>query len=108
MRINDHLSHSVLYSQLILVKTNHFCFSLNVLVESLLTKWSPGLFTIISDVAHGQEARRSLNIMPQQQVQKYPVGKQMMLTCVPNVPDINLITDLQWTDNQNYTVQPKP
>ena len=66
------------------------------------------LLSPFPDSANGQEARRSLNIMPQQHVQKYPVGKQMMLTCVPDVPDLSLITDLQWTDNQNYTVQHKP
>lgn len=48
-----------------------------------------------------------LEIMPKHKVQDYAVGKQVMLTCVPKVSDINLISDLHWTDNQNYTILPK-
>lgn len=58
--------------------------------------------------ANAEQPRRKLEILPLLPVQKYPIGKQILLTCRPDVPEINLITDLQWKDNQGMTVQPKP
>uniref|UniRef100_A0A1B0GL92 Putative neural cell adhesion molecule l1 n=1 Tax=Lutzomyia longipalpis TaxID=7200 RepID=A0A1B0GL92_LUTLO len=49
-----------------------------------------------------------LEILPMQSVQRKPVGKSLMLTCRPNVPDVNLVSDLQWKDVQNMTILPKP
>ncbi|XP_059622214.1 fasciclin-2 isoform X3 [Phlebotomus argentipes] len=49
-----------------------------------------------------------LEILPMQSIQRKPVGKSLMLTCRPNVPDVNLVSDLQWKDDQNMTVLPKP
>lgn len=40
--------------------------------------------------------------------QRKPVGKPLILTCRPNVPDQALVTDLQWKDNMNNTIPPKP
>ncbi|KAG4069565.1 hypothetical protein HA402_006931 [Bradysia odoriphaga] len=48
-----------------------------------------------------------LQILPIQEVQRKPVGKPFLLTCRPDVPDANLITDLQWRDNSNMRVMPK-
>ncbi|XP_046801573.1 fasciclin-2-like [Lucilia cuprina] len=43
-----------------------------------------------------------------QEVQRKPVGKSLILTCRPNVPQGSLVTDLQWKDNFNNTILPKP
>ncbi|KAM7350494.1 neural cell adhesion molecule fasciclin 2 isoform 1-T1 [Cochliomyia hominivorax] len=49
-----------------------------------------------------------LEIFPMQEVQRKPVGKSLILTCRPNVPQGSLVTDLQWKDNFNNTILPKP
>ncbi|XP_062138031.1 fasciclin-2 isoform X3 [Drosophila sulfurigaster albostrigata] len=49
-----------------------------------------------------------LEIFPKQAEQRKPVGKPLILTCRPNVPDQALVTDLQWKDNQNNPILPKP
>uniref|UniRef100_A0A1B0BGI2 Uncharacterized protein n=1 Tax=Glossina palpalis gambiensis TaxID=67801 RepID=A0A1B0BGI2_9MUSC len=49
-----------------------------------------------------------LEIFPMQGVQRKPVGKSLILTCRPNVPDASLVADLQWKDNLNNTILPKP
>lgn len=49
-----------------------------------------------------------LEIFPMQAEQRKPVGKPLILTCRPNVPDQALVTDLQWKDNMNNTIPPKP
>lgn len=49
-----------------------------------------------------------LEIFPTQEVQRKPVGKSLILTCRPNVPQGSLVTDLQWKDNMNNTILPKP
>ncbi|KAM8719562.1 hypothetical protein ACLKA7_005748 [Drosophila subpalustris] len=49
-----------------------------------------------------------LEIFPKQTEQRKPVGKPLILTCRPNVPDQALVTDLQWKDNMNNTILPKP
>lgn len=49
-----------------------------------------------------------LEIFPMQEVQRKPVGKSLILTCRPNVPDASLVSDLQWKDNLNNTILPKP
>ncbi|XP_030382113.1 fasciclin-2 isoform X2 [Scaptodrosophila lebanonensis] len=49
-----------------------------------------------------------LEIYPMQEVQRKPVGKPLILTCRPTVPDPALVTDLQWKDNLNNTILPKP
>lgn len=48
-----------------------------------------------------------LQILPSSREQKVPIGKTLLLTCRPDVPDVSLVTDLQWRDNQNMTVLPK-
>lgn len=60
-----------------------------------------------TDAVHAQLQPR-LEILPIQSVQRKPVGKSLMLTCRPDVPDTSLVTDLQWRDNLNMTVAPKP
>ncbi|XP_037807700.1 fasciclin-2 isoform X2 [Lucilia sericata] len=58
-------------------------------------------FTLADDDA-------KLEIFPMQEVQRKPVGKSLILTCRPNVPQGSLVTDLQWKDNFNNTILPKP
>lgn len=65
------------------------------------------LLFLFTDLINGQSEPR-LDILPTQSVQRKPVGKSLMLTCRPNVPDSNLVSDLQWRDNLNLTVLPKP
>lgn len=48
-----------------------------------------------------------LQILPVQSEQTVPIGKTLLLTCRPDVPDVSLVTDLQWRDNQNMTVLAK-
>lgn len=48
-----------------------------------------------------------LEILPTQMIQRKPVGKSLMLTCRADVPNIDLVSDLQWKDNFNLTVPPK-
>ncbi|XP_034139629.1 fasciclin-2 isoform X1 [Drosophila guanche] len=50
----------------------------------------------------------SLEILPMQEVQRKPVGKSLILTCRPTVPEPALVADLQWKDNMNNTILPKP
>uniref|UniRef100_A0A1L8DM60 Putative neural cell adhesion molecule l1 n=1 Tax=Nyssomyia neivai TaxID=330878 RepID=A0A1L8DM60_9DIPT len=59
-------------------------------------------------VFDGAVGQPHLEILPMQSVQRKPVGKSLMLTCRPNVPDVNLVSDLQWKDVQNMTILPKP
>ncbi|XP_034489459.1 fasciclin-2 isoform X3 [Drosophila innubila] len=54
------------------------------------------------------QATPTLEIFPKQSEQRKPVGKPLILTCRPNVPDQALVTDLQWKDNMNNTILPKP
>ncbi|XP_037936021.1 fasciclin-2 isoform X6 [Teleopsis dalmanni] len=61
----------------------------------------------IIDVAFA-EIQPRLEIFPKQEVQRKPVGKSLILTCKPMVPDPNLVSDLQWKDNLNNTILPKP
>lgn len=61
---------------------------------------------LFSDYVKCQKEAR-LQILPIQEVQRKPVGKPFLLTCRPDVPDPNLITDLQWRDNLNMRVLPK-
>ncbi|EDX17044.1 fasciclin 2 [Drosophila simulans] len=49
-----------------------------------------------------------LEIYPKQEVQRKPVGKPLILTCRPTVPEPSLVADLQWKDNRNNTILPKP
>ncbi|KAH8420233.1 hypothetical protein KR009_007698 [Drosophila setifemur] len=49
-----------------------------------------------------------LEIYPKQEVQRKPVGKPLILTCRPTVPEPALVADLQWKDNLNNTILPKP
>ncbi|CAD7087678.1 unnamed protein product [Hermetia illucens] len=55
-----------------------------------------------------QTKEPKLEILPIQSLQRKPVGKSLMLTCRPDVDNTNLVTDLQWQDNTNMVVQPKP
>ncbi|KAI8036151.1 hypothetical protein M5D96_011011, partial [Drosophila gunungcola] len=48
-----------------------------------------------------------LEIFPKQEVQRKPVGKSLILTCRPTVPEPALVADLQWKDNFNNTILPK-
>ncbi|XP_020805210.1 fasciclin-2 isoform X3 [Drosophila serrata] len=54
------------------------------------------------------ELKPILEIYPKQEVQRKPVGKSLILTCRPTVPDTALVADLQWKDNLNNTILPKP
>ncbi|XP_017030458.1 fasciclin-2 isoform X3 [Drosophila kikkawai] len=54
------------------------------------------------------ELKPILEIYPKQEVQRKPVGKPLILTCRPTVPDTALVADLQWKDNLNNTILPKP
>ncbi|XP_054731043.1 fasciclin-2 isoform X1 [Anastrepha obliqua] len=54
------------------------------------------------------EVKPKLEIFPMQEVQRKPVGKSLILTCKPIVADPNLVSDLQWKDNMNNTILPKP
>ncbi|XP_049301474.1 fasciclin-2 isoform X2 [Anopheles funestus] len=58
-------------------------------------------------VAHSQNQPR-LKILPASSIQRKPVGHSLLLTCRPEVPDTNLISDLRWNDNRNMTILPKP
>lgn len=82
---------------------NLFVYNINVL------KKNSKLFSryFLADTAQSQSGPR-LEILPIQSVQRKPVGKSLMLTCRPNVPDSSLVTDLQWKDYLNNTVLPKP
>lgn len=76
------------------------------LQESIKCFISCKSFCFISGLTHSLKLPR-LEILPVQEVQKKPVGKPLMLTCRPDVPDANLITDLRWRDNTNMTILPK-
>ncbi|KPU75268.1 fasciclin 2, isoform C [Drosophila ananassae] len=54
------------------------------------------------------EEKPRLEIYPTQEVQRKPVGKPLILTCRPRVPEAALVADLQWRDNMNNTILPKP
>ncbi|XP_055913981.1 fasciclin-2 isoform X2 [Eupeodes corollae] len=54
------------------------------------------------------ESPPKLEIYPTNDVQRKPVGKPLILTCRPRVPDPSLVTDLQWKDSMNNTILPKP
>ncbi|XP_017088459.2 fasciclin-2 isoform X1 [Drosophila bipectinata] len=54
------------------------------------------------------EEKPMLEIYPTQEVQRKPVGKPLILTCRPRVPEAALVADLQWKDNLNNTILPKP
>ncbi|XP_068154477.1 fasciclin-2 isoform X2 [Drosophila tropicalis] len=54
------------------------------------------------------ELKPTLEIYPMQEVQRKPVGKPLILTCRPTVPEPALVADLQWKDNLNNTILPKP
>uniref|UniRef100_A0A182FQR7 Fasciclin 2 n=1 Tax=Anopheles albimanus TaxID=7167 RepID=A0A182FQR7_ANOAL len=55
-----------------------------------------------------RQKQPSLQILPSSSVQRKPVGNSLLLTCRPDVPDTNLISDLRWNDNRNMTILPKP
>ncbi|XP_061402949.1 fasciclin-2 isoform X3 [Musca vetustissima] len=61
-------------------------------------------FIVIASAADGPK----LEIFPSQKVQRKAVGQAMILTCRPNVPSPNLVSDLTWKDNMNNTILPKP
>lgn len=45
-----------------------------------------------------------LNILPVDPVQVKPVGSNVLLTCLPQVDDKNLVTNLEWHDTLNRSV----
>ncbi|XP_058062459.1 fasciclin-2 isoform X2 [Anopheles bellator] len=55
-----------------------------------------------------RQKQPSLQILPASSVQRKAVGHSLLLTCRPDVPDSNLISDLRWNDNRNMTILPKP
>lgn len=63
---------------------------------------------LFSGFVQCQTKEPKLEILPIQSLQRKPVGKSLMLTCRPDVDNTNLVTDLQWQDNTNMVVQPKP
>ncbi|XP_017471313.1 PREDICTED: fasciclin-2-like [Rhagoletis zephyria] len=65
------------------------------------------LCSALIDLTHA-EVKPKLEIFPMQEVQRKPVGKSLILTCKPIVADPNLVSDLQWKDNMNNTILPKP
>ncbi|XP_035780060.1 fasciclin-2-like isoform X3 [Anopheles albimanus] len=65
--------------------------------------------TLLLGAADCQRQKQpSLQILPSSSVQRKPVGNSLLLTCRPDVPDTNLISDLRWNDNRNMTILPKP
>lgn len=60
---------------------------------------------LLLTVYNGATATRSLKILPAQPIQEKAIGDSMLLTCNPDVPDRNLISDFVWRDNKNRTVE---
>lgn len=77
------------------------CFLIATETETNFNSFLLFLFTELSNA-------QRLEIFPMQSEQRKPVGKPLILTCRPNVPDQALVTDLQWKDNMNNTIPPKP
>jgi neural cell adhesion molecule len=56
----------------------------------------------------GQSAameHNSLEILPNGKIQTKPVGSSILMTCKPQVADTNLISNIQWIDPQNNSIE---